>query len=124
MGVYHEDVARKAYINRMAASHNNFSCRLSGFVVDDKKPFLGASADGIAVNIQQRLASGWPNVLDVTVLQYMHVVYKVFKRCLASLRSRREWVPARRSRMRVQRAAQVARRMGRSPASYAGYCLA
>lgn len=47
-GVDHEDVARKAYINRMAASHNNFSCRLSGFVVDDKKPFLGASADGIA----------------------------------------------------------------------------
>ena len=47
-GVDHEDVARKAYIDRMTASHNNFSCRLAGFVVDDKKPFLGASADGIA----------------------------------------------------------------------------
>lgn len=47
-GVDHEDVARKAYIQKMAASHKNFTCRLSGFVVDDKKPFLGASADGIA----------------------------------------------------------------------------
>ena len=47
-GVDHEDAARKAYITKMAASHKNFSCRLSGFVVDDKKPFLGASADGIA----------------------------------------------------------------------------
>ena len=47
-GVDHEDVAREAYIDRMTASHNNFSCRLAGFVVDDKKPFLGASADDIA----------------------------------------------------------------------------
>lgn len=40
-GVDHEDVARKAYIQKMAASHKNFTCRLSGFVVDDKKnPFL------------------------------------------------------------------------------------
>ena len=47
-GVDHEDVARKAYLQKMAASHKNFTCRLAGFVVDDKKPFLGASADGIA----------------------------------------------------------------------------
>ena len=47
-GVDHEDVARKAYIQKMAASHKNFTCRLAGFVVDDKKPFLGASADSIA----------------------------------------------------------------------------
>ena len=47
-GVDHEDAARKAYITKMAASHKNFSCRLSGFIVDDKKAFVGASADGIA----------------------------------------------------------------------------
>ena len=46
--VDHEVVARKAYIDRMTASHNNFSCRLAGFLVGDKTTFLGASADGIA----------------------------------------------------------------------------
>lgn len=45
--VDHEDVARKAYITKMSLKHTNFSCRLSGFLVDDQKPFLGASADGI-----------------------------------------------------------------------------
>ena len=36
-GVDHEGVARKAYIQEMAASHKNFTCRLVGFVVDGKK---------------------------------------------------------------------------------------
>ena len=47
-GVDNEDNARQLYEKVMRGSHQTFSLRLSGFLVDSSKPFLGASADGIA----------------------------------------------------------------------------
>lgn len=47
-GIDNEDKARLKYIEVKKITHENFECRLSGFVIDPDKPYLGASADGIA----------------------------------------------------------------------------
>ncbi|XP_036002672.1 uncharacterized protein LOC118565784 [Fundulus heteroclitus] len=48
-GTETEDECRQAYSLHQKAGHINFTCRLSGFVIDPNHPFLGASPDG-AVN--------------------------------------------------------------------------
>ena len=45
-GVDHEDIARKEYISKMAASHQGFQCSLAGLVINPLYPHLGASPDG------------------------------------------------------------------------------
>lgn len=46
-GIDNEGNARDKYINVMSTKHENFKCRLSGFMISEKL-FIGASADGIA----------------------------------------------------------------------------
>lgn len=46
-GVDNEERARNEYKKCMSSHHTNFQLRLSGFLIDSSKPFLGASADGI-----------------------------------------------------------------------------
>ena len=47
-GIDNEEKARVRYIEEKKLSHHNFECTLSGFVIDLDRPYLGASADGIA----------------------------------------------------------------------------
>ena len=47
-GVDNEEKARDLYIKSKRTIHAGFECRLSGFVIDPEKPYLGASPDGIA----------------------------------------------------------------------------
>lgn len=48
-GLDNEHTAREEYIKlKQRAGHNNFKCRLSGLVIDSDRPYLGATADGIA----------------------------------------------------------------------------
>ena len=47
-GIDNEDRAREKYVEFKKGKHENFSCRLSGFLIDEKKSFLGASADGVS----------------------------------------------------------------------------
>ncbi|CAC5369625.1 unnamed protein product [Mytilus coruscus] len=46
-GIEHEDEAREAYISHQKTTHINFECKLAGFFVNSKHPFVGASPDGI-----------------------------------------------------------------------------
>ena len=44
---YHEKQARQVYETQMQAKHENFLASDSGFHVNLKWPFLGASSDGL-----------------------------------------------------------------------------
>ncbi|CAC5403623.1 unnamed protein product [Mytilus coruscus] len=46
-GIEHEDEARVAYISHQKTTHINFECKLAGYFVNSKHPFVGASPDGI-----------------------------------------------------------------------------
>ena len=46
-GTDHEAEARHIYTLQQKKHHHNFTCRQSGFVIDNNDTFLGASADGI-----------------------------------------------------------------------------
>ena len=50
-GIDNEDECRVEYQKHQSLSHINFTCNLSGFVVNTNHPFLGASPDGI-INCQ------------------------------------------------------------------------
>ena len=42
-----ESKAREMYIEQQRKCHRNFSCKLSGFVISNQVPFIGASPDGV-----------------------------------------------------------------------------
>ena len=46
-GRKHESTARKAYVKIMQDTHESFTCDLSGLVVNQDDPFIGASPDGL-----------------------------------------------------------------------------
>ncbi|CAC5358530.1 unnamed protein product [Mytilus coruscus] len=45
--IEHEDEARIAYFSHQKTTHINLECKLAGFFVNSKHPFVGASPDGI-----------------------------------------------------------------------------
>ena len=47
-GTDNEDKARDQYVRIKSEEHESFECRHSGFLIDEKRPYIGASADGIA----------------------------------------------------------------------------
>lgn len=47
--------AREAYVGITRKINQNFECRLSGFVIDPERPYLGTSVDGIATCIDMQL---------------------------------------------------------------------
>lgn len=47
-GCEHESKARHQYMKEMTKSHKNFEIHDSGFVIDPKYPYIGASPDGVA----------------------------------------------------------------------------
>ena len=46
-GTDNEAKARDIYSAQQGHQHQNFTCRQSGFMVDSRNPFIGASADGV-----------------------------------------------------------------------------
>lgn len=47
-GTDNEDKARNLYVRIKSEEHEGFAFRHSGFLLDVKRPYIGASADGIA----------------------------------------------------------------------------
>lgn len=48
-GLEHEEDARKAYTEKIAALHHYLQVRLCGFIVNTRFPELGASPDGLTM---------------------------------------------------------------------------